>query len=92
MDTSQQPVLSFQKAQHRVKRLTEVISLSIMYLLFNHFWFTLVLLENLSVMDLPLYSIFLRLANTVNTNYQGRKHNWLTAKKEKFLLRLFWDG
>lgn len=30
MDTSQQPALSFQKAQHGVKRLTKVISLSIM--------------------------------------------------------------
>lgn len=81
MDTSQQPALSFQKAQHGVKRLTKVISLSIMYLLFNHFWLTLFLLEDLCY-GFAFVFYFLRLASIVSTKYRGRRQNWLTAKKK----------
>lgn len=92
MDTSQQPALSFLKAQHGVKRLSKVISLSIMHSLFNHFWFALFLLENLSSYGFAFVFYFLRLANTVNTKYQGRKQNWLTEKKIPWNFFLGWLG
>lgn len=94
MDTSQQPALSFQKAQHRVKRLTKVIILSIMYSLFNYFWFALFLLKNLSVMDLPLYSIFWDwlILSTPNIRVENRTGWQQKKKKKKFPWSFFWDG
>lgn len=87
MDTSQQPALSFQKAQHGVIRLTKLISLSITYSLFSHSWFTLFLLENLSVMDLPLQHDFWDwlILPTPNVRVESRT-GW---QQKKILLRFF---
>lgn len=92
MDTSQQPALSFQKAQHGVKRLTKVISLSIMYSLFSHFWFTLFLLENLSVTDLPLYSIFWDWLILWTPNIRQKSELVDSKKKIHFEIFLGWVG
>lgn len=94
MDTSQQPALSFQKAQHGVKRLTKVISLSILCICYLTIFGLLYFYLKISVMDLPLYSIFWDwlVLSAPNIGVEG-KTGW-QQKKYKFHFEVFlgWVG